>query len=77
MCSDEDTRNLYIVMEYAAHGEFFDFVTDPRFKGAGIGEQLALFYAYQLLTAIDVSGGPARARAHPCTVHSFVQSGAP
>jgi serine/threonine protein kinase len=64
MDSDEDSRSLYIVMEYAAHGEFFDFITDLRFNGKGIGEALSLFYAYQLVTAIEVG---------VCNEHAHIQ----
>lgn len=41
-------------MECAAGGEFFDFITHEKFTRRGIGESLAVFYMYQIVSALDV-----------------------
>ncbi|VDM71934.1 unnamed protein product [Strongylus vulgaris] len=50
----EADKRAYIVMEKVDGGELFDRIIDPKWNGMGFGEDLCKFYAWQLLSAVEV-----------------------
>lgn len=45
----------YIILEFVGGGELFEKIIEPRWEARGLGESMARFYAYQLISAVQVS----------------------